>query len=177
MRQIIGYLLTFPVCRPDRTGLIASTLLRAACRELFRGPAFVCGLFGLPEPAFGSGGRPSRPRAFSNSVARAGSFHPVVFPSGETSEGKFCGDDSFRPLTGGRLRYRPFRRYGAFPRLVFYREAACRLQAEYSRCLAAQVGMRDRFPDPGVNCKSATATGRSAFRLFRRTKAGYPHLE
>ena len=103
LRQIIGYLLTFPVCRPDRTGLIASTLLRAACRELFRGPAFVCGLFGLPEPAFGSGGRPSRPRAFSNSVARAGSFHPVVFPSGETSEGKFCGDDSFRPLTGGRL--------------------------------------------------------------------------
>ncbi len=128
LRQIIGYLLTFPVCRPDRTGLIASTLLRAACRELFRGPAFVCGLFGLPEPAFGSGGRPSRPRAFSNSVARAGSFHPVVFPSGETSEGKFCGDDSFRPLTGGRLRYRPFRRYGAFPRLVFYREqpAGCR---------------------------------------------------
>ena len=123
LRQIIGYLLTFPVCRPDRTGLIASTLLRAACRELFRGPAFVCGLFGLPEPAFGSGGRPSRPRAFSNSVARAGSFHPVVFPSGETSEGKFCGDDSFRPLTGGRLRYRPFRRYGAFPRLVFYRKA------------------------------------------------------
>lgn len=126
LRQIIGYLLTFPVCRPDRTGLIASTLLRAACRELFRVPAFVCGLFGLPEPAFGSGGRPSRPRAFSNSVARAGSFHPVVFPSGETSEGKFCGDDSFRPLTGGRLRYRPFRRYGAFPRLVFCREAACR---------------------------------------------------
>ena len=34
LRQIIGYLLTFPVCRPDRTGLIASTLLRAACREL-----------------------------------------------------------------------------------------------------------------------------------------------
>lgn len=98
LRQIIGYLLTFPVCRPDRTGLIASTLLRAACRELFRGPAFVCGLFGLPEPAFGSGGRPSRPRAFSNSVARAGSFHPVVFPSGETSEGNFVGTIAFARL-------------------------------------------------------------------------------
>ena len=98
LRQIIGYLLTFPVCRPDRTGLIASTLLRAACRELFRGPAFVCGLFGLPEPAFGSGGRPSRPRAFSNSVARAGSFHPVVSRQGKHRKESFVGTIAFARL-------------------------------------------------------------------------------
>ena len=39
LRQIIGYLLTFPVCRPDRTGVIASTLLRPACRDPLRGEA------------------------------------------------------------------------------------------------------------------------------------------
>ena len=98
LRQIIGYLLTFPVCRPDRTGLIASTLLRAACRELFRGPAFVCGLFGLPEPAFGSGGRPFR-RALSliRSLGR-GVFIRSFSRQGKHRKESFVGTIAFARL-------------------------------------------------------------------------------